>query len=157
MAGHSARPTREKEMNEEFPSISDELNRKTVEELIRIVEWLDDGRYDAYTALKCLETLWQVASGLVPRETTDLYGEIYQTIMLNGEDTSFRRWNIMFDAGGSRFAAVGRNLGREHDIVVFKAEKDTLLKTLDQSETKREMIDLHNNILKRLQKQGFKE
>jgi hypothetical protein len=59
-------------MSDEIPTLAEELERKTVEELERIVRAITNRAMTYDRGDECLLTLWNTASGLVSRDTMDV-------------------------------------------------------------------------------------
>lgn len=58
------------------PTIREELDRKTLEELERLVYGYENDLIPGIEARASLQTLWQLVAGLVPRETMDLIAQV---------------------------------------------------------------------------------
>lgn len=62
------------ETQDEYLGISGELNRKTVEEIERLVHARDVGEISEATMVACLGSVWNVTAGLVERDIMNAVG-----------------------------------------------------------------------------------
>jgi hypothetical protein len=65
---------------EHIPSVSEELNRKTSEELIRIMNRVQSGELPRHIAYEALVSTFNAVSGLVDKDIHELFEQILLTI-----------------------------------------------------------------------------
>lgn len=68
MRGQTESMTTATETQEEFLTLKGELERKTLEELGRLLHLHNSGDISKHTLKACVQTVWQITAGLVERE-----------------------------------------------------------------------------------------
>lgn len=108
----------------DFPTPEQELDRKTVAEIERIIHGLQTGKLTLPRAASSMLTLWQIVSGLVPKETMDVLGaaatDVAQKYRALGAPD-----NVAFLTGGPGGAYVVRRDGSEVTIHAWVGMQST--------------------------------
>lgn len=95
----------------EVPTLAEEIDRKAITELQRVMQALMSRRIGVIAACASLQTLWETTSGLVPTETAKLIGESATSVQraLLSKD---RPEEVAVFVGPKAFATIQRLLER---------------------------------------------
>lgn len=93
----------------DYPSFKEEIERKTLEELQRLMFDYEKAKLSRSEAAQCLRTLWNAVSGLIERETMELIARGIKDVETKVLATPFDDVTVLTDpANGRLFIALQR-------------------------------------------------
>lgn len=103
------------------PSIAQELERKTVEEIERLVISLQYGKISDAQFVQAVETLWQTVAGLVEQQTMDILATLKTHVSKNTQERVTRIF--CNDSGDTVIAVWNLTIGKVTTLVKKQGDR----------------------------------